>query len=99
MFNLTLGNGKKIKLGNNSYYKVITIAPLKSLKRCKEKIKDDYEGDSRRLVDFIRGKTLLLSTFLTSPGIVDSLTFGLIVCVPPCYSSTQLQLLYQLKIN
>ena len=48
-----LYNGKKIFLDKKRgiYYKRVTIAPIKATKRCEEKAKHDYNGNSKRILD------------------------------------------------
>ena len=49
-------NGEKLMLDktNDLYFKLLTIAPLKSKKRCEEKIKNEYKGNVNKLLDIIR---------------------------------------------
>ena len=45
---------KKLPLTVDTFFKVLTIAPLKSLDRCKEKVENEYGGRFASLVDIVR---------------------------------------------
>ncbi|GMH86858.1 hypothetical protein TrST_g12251 [Triparma strigata] len=49
-------NGSKQKRIDHSgkSFKALTLAPLKNLARCEVKVKNDYDGDARRILDFVR---------------------------------------------
>ena len=51
--------GRKVMLTKDQAYKRLTIAPLKSKKRCQEKIKDDYSDEADRLVDILRASIVV----------------------------------------
>ena len=40
-------------------YKRLTVAPIKSRKRCVEKIKNEYDDEADRLVDIIRASIVV----------------------------------------
>ena len=51
--------GRKVMLTKDQAYKRLTIAPLKSRKRCGEKANDDYGDDAGRLVDILRASIVV----------------------------------------
>ena len=40
-------------------YTVLTLAPLKGVARCEEKIKNDYEGNHLCMLDLVRGSIVV----------------------------------------
>ena len=46
--------GKRLPLTADTFFKTLTVAPLKSLERCEEKTKNEYGGKFASLVDIVR---------------------------------------------
>ena len=47
-------NNAKLPIDSEHDFKVLTMAPLKSVARCSEKIKNEYGGDASKIVDVVR---------------------------------------------
>ena len=51
---IAMWKGKKVMLTKDVPYKCLTVAKLKSMERCTEKIKNEYGGDSSKILDILR---------------------------------------------
>lgn len=54
-------DGERVMLDDDKPYKQVTIAPLKSEIRSREKIENEYGGDASRIVDIVRASFVTMS--------------------------------------
>ena len=65
-------DGSKLAIDDKKYFTGVTFAPLKSVARCEEKVKNEYGGDVNRLVDAIRC-SIVVNTETELVGVAEAL--------------------------